>query len=220
MKSALLLILSTILTSCAGYKVVNDKNPYKEWGILSISIPMFINRSSIVGVSPHLTESIKRVLEEETSLKVYAGNDGKSDAVLVGIIDSANQYRELYKTTTSKYISGNLEDSIGEREPFYIPTQQKYNLNITLVLVRRPRTEDMKIIESELLKHLYVGGKFIFNKRIDLSGSYSREIKSTTNPDHGGIVGFTNAQGNLQRSYKSLGDAAARIFREEILNVF
>lgn len=181
---------------------------------------MFINRSSISGASPVLTRAIKDVLERETGLKIYAGNDKNSDAVLVGLIDSRNHIREVFFNTSSKLIDGKLKKSIGSRKEFYLPTSQSYEVSLTLVLVRRPKKEDMALIESKLLPHIYIGKKFIFKKRILLSSRFSRELKSNLTPDDGGVVSFTNRQGAFKKSLGELGVKAASIFREEVLNVF
>ena len=214
------LSLLFFLFSCSGYRVVSEKNPYKDRGIFSVSVPMFINRSSISGASPIFTSTIKNVLERETDLKIYAGNNKDSDAVLVGLIDSETHLSKLYQAGSSKFIEGELKESIGSRQEFYIPTDQNYRLTLTLVLVRRPKKEDMALIQSELLSQLYIGEKFLFRKTILLDGSFSRELRPNLTSDDGGVVSFSARQGAFKKSLKSLGDVAARVFREEILNVF
>lgn len=207
------------LSSCAGYNIKYESNPFLEYNISSVTVPMFLNRTVLPGISGSVTTQIKRVLHQDTSLKIYSGNDKRADAVLVGILDSADNRSEVIISNGSVFTDGSLEKSIGSRNQFYISNANRYGLTLKLVLIKKPTKQDMILLQSSLGEFLS-GPKVVFHKTFSLTGSFSRVVKSTEDSDSAGIVNFTTNKEVFRKSIDQMARSAAGRFQEEILYAF
>ena len=87
------ILLILLCSSCAGYRFQDKENPFKQYGIRSLSIPMFFNQSSHSNISGMFTKEIYKMISEFDNLKVYGGGSS-GDAVLIGIIESSGKIIE------------------------------------------------------------------------------------------------------------------------------
>ncbi len=75
------------LASCAGYRFQEKNNPFAQYGVKSISVPMFYNHSLFPNISAPMTKEVYQMLSSFSGLKLSSGHE-EADAVLVGIITS------------------------------------------------------------------------------------------------------------------------------------
>ncbi len=73
--------------SCAGYQFKSKDNPFAQYGIKKIYVPMFYNHTNVPQVSASFTKEITRTLLEFKKLRIV-DNPKSADAVLVGIVES------------------------------------------------------------------------------------------------------------------------------------
>jgi len=91
----------SLLSSCAGYHFNTNNNPLIGYDIKTISVPMFVNRSTFPNLAGPMTKEIILALNDYSGLKVFSGNNDSADAVLIGIIESNDHFNEAVKTTQS-----------------------------------------------------------------------------------------------------------------------
>ncbi len=207
--------------SCSGYRFKKKSNPFSSYGIRSVSIPMFLNRTSLPNVSGPLTKEIVLVLSRFPQLKIEVG-DGKTDAVLLGIINSDKNFRGTL-STEGRIFSNNdesIKNSLEGRGSFYIPQKSKIELSLNLILIKNPNKEIIEVAQSELGPLLQPNSKIIFNEMIVLSDSFSRIVFGNANPDQGAVVNFTQNNAKINRSIENMAEVAAQNFKDLILDVF
>ncbi|PJB52476.1 MAG: hypothetical protein CO099_12370 [Bdellovibrio sp. CG_4_9_14_3_um_filter_39_7] len=216
----LILSLALFCISCAGYRFRHHENPFSDYDIQSISIPMFVNESSLANVSAPLTREFTQVLSAYPKLKIYPGESRRGDAMLIGIIRSKPRLSELNKTTSTVFTDSQLKSSIGNRQEFYVPRTTTYQLTLQIVLIKDPTFEEMKLISNPLSQQIQKHPKIVFNQTITLDGSYDRVVKETENSDDEGLTNSTKSKANFERSVQELAKTGALKFKEVILNVF
>lgn len=216
----LLLILSLFLSSCAGYQYEYQDNPFASYDVKSVSIPAFLNKSLIPNISAKMTSSISEVISQNTTLKIYSGNHDDSDATLIGIITSSTRRNDFFKTTKTTLIDKGAAASIGSRREFYLPSETTFDINLYLILIKKPTKSDFALIKKDFLPYLNQHPKVIFTKSIDLTHTYSRVLNSNVGPDDGGVVNATKNREILNKSVESMASSAATNFRETVLNAF
>lgn len=218
----LLMIFALLLTlgSCAGYRVTKEKNPFRLYGVESLAVPIFINRTSLPTVSGLMTKEIRLMLSQFPALKLSSSEDQLSDAVLVGIVESPQYLRETVPTEGTRFISDEQSQSIGSRPSFYLPVVGRVNVDVTFVLIKRPTKEELDLLDSEFLPYLAKHPKVVFTERITLTRSFSRSIESNLGPDDGGVVNATRNRKILDRQFESLAQDAALQFKQVVLNAF
>ena len=219
-KFIFILLWIPFLFSCSGYKVKGESNPFLEYDITSVSVPVFLNKTILPGVSGPITTQIKKVLHRDTKLIIYSGENEKADAILVGILESAKNRSVVFKTTSEVFTEGELEKSIGGRNKFYLPSTNEYKMQLKLVLIKKPTEPELKLLNSKMSGVMNINPKIIFQKSFNLHGSLSRIVKPTITSDHGGIVNFTTNQEIYRNSIKQMALNVAARFREEILYAF
>jgi hypothetical protein len=209
-----------LLSSCAGYNFHYQSNPFKSYGINSISVPAFLNKSLVPNISAVMTEQISGVISRETTLKLYNGNSSKSDATLVGIISSSTKRSEFFRTDTTTLIDESFSSELSGRRDFYAPSVTSYSVTLDLVLIKSPSKEDMTLINSDFKKYLDNHPRVVFTKSINLTGSFTRVIAPSDSPDDGGAVNSTKNREVFNKSVESLATSASSSFRETVLNAF
>ena len=209
------------LTSCAGYRVRKVENPFKIYGVESLAVPMFINRSAFPLVAGQMTQEIRLMLNQFPDLKLLSGEGGdRADAVLVGIIDSPKSLRDAIKTTGTTFTTGDLKESIGDRPAFNLPTRGEIRLSVTYVLIKRPSQEDLELLESEMRPYLINHPKVLFTEVMSLDSSFSRAIESNLGPDDGGVVNATRNKKLIELKIKQMAQSASLQFERVVLNAF
>ncbi|GAB4020598.1 MAG: hypothetical protein Fur0010_23260 [Bdellovibrio sp.] len=206
--------------SCAGYRLRQHQNPFGDYEVTSISVPMFINQSSIPNISQSLTREFTHLLSSYPKLKVYPGEGKKTDAVLIGIIRSESRHAALFETSSTVFVDDQLKSSIGNRQEFYVPRTSTYKVELQIVLIKDPTREEKKIIENPLSKQIVKHPKILINQTFVLSGSFDRVVKETVTNDDEGLTNQTKSKANFERSLNELAKSGALQFKETVLNVF
>src|SRR5690606_11761986 len=154
------------LISCAGYKLTNRANPFVQYGIKSISVPMFYNHSPYSDVSAMFTQKIYHLLSEFDGLKVVSGK-GNTDAVLVGIIGNASKLNES-RTSDDLRIARSISPSTldGKRGEFYIPSNTTNHLDIQFIVIKNPTEAELEILNTPFGKNIKATSKIIFNEKV------------------------------------------------------
>tara|TARA_R110002072_G_scaffold1989_2_gene16321 strand:- start:45883 stop:46539 length:657 start_codon:yes stop_codon:yes gene_type:complete len=216
----LYIALLIFITSCSGYQVVKNQNPFEDEGIRSITVPMFVNRSSLSHVSGPFTQEIIKVLKSINGLRVYSGEVEKADAILIGVIDSAGKRSEIFKTGTTIFTEGELEKSIGNRAQFYVPSNNSVKLTVQYFLIKDPTYFDKKLVKSEIGKFLKNHPKIVFNSTIGASGTFTREIESTELIDGPGITNFSRTKNSYELAIRSMARSSAQSLKQTVIYVF
>ena len=207
--------------SCSGYQYQRGRNPFARDGIESLSIPLFINHSIIPGIAGPVTREIFLLLSHFPDLKVHQGEEKTADGVLLGIISSDNLTHNVFNPSQFQFIeSREMLQSIGRRNPFFIPTKVNYGLTLRLVLIKRPSKMDMAFFKTKLSTLTPKHPAVIFDRPLKFENSYTQTIDDNMALDRGGGVNFTKNKGNFNKSVQQLAKAAAENFKQEILDVF
>lgn len=218
-----IILIIAILTGCSGYKLRSKKNPFSQYGISSLSIPMFHNFSNLPNASAIFTKEIFNSMLDYRELTVRSGFQG-TDAVLVGIIESGAKKKNTIITDSQKEVSNIYgEDFIGEgREDLILPTSNRMRLNLRVVIIKHPTKEELDFLKTSIAKDA-MGSKIIFNETIALNGRYNlREILGENDAEtrrNIQVLGTQN-RGVQQESLKSLAQKAASSFEDMILYAF
>lgn len=210
-----------VLTSCSNYRLLYRKNPLGMYGINSVSIPMFFNKSNIPNTAPIFTREFYKYLSSFQNLKIYSGINPKADAVLLGIIDSPKSIRDTISVTDTKFTSTVVEETdIGVRRDFFTPTQNQVNLVLRLVLIKNPTSNDIKAFQGNLPKGKVVHPKVIFNEEITLQTAFDRELRAFSTEQKEGVTNFTNNQGNLRKLVENMAVQGRDYFKDLIIYAF
>lgn len=219
LKSALFLC-TIFLASCAGYHFNTNNNPLIGFDIKSVSVPVFINRSTIPNLSTYMSKEIILAMTDYSGLKVYGGDRDDTDAVLIGILESKDQYLETFKPSEYQFTDSTLKSSIGNRAPFYYSTKTTYNFTLRVILIKRPTKQEIELLTSELGAHIKVHPKVVLNETLSVSGDFTRAASSNTGNTSGGSVNFTKNQGLLRKSLQDIAIDTATNFKQVVLNAF
>lgn len=218
--SLLTLCFLSIFCGCAGYHFNTNNNPLIGYDIRSLSVPMFVNRSNVSGISPLMTKEIILALNEYSGLKVVAGNDANADAVLLGIIESDDLTNQTFKTTENLFTNKNYKQAIGNREGFYFPVKTSYNFTLRVIFIKRPSAQELELLTSELGKNIIAHPKVVLQESIDVSGSFSRAVSDSLTATSGGETNFVKNKGLLNKSLQDVSVQAALTFKQVVLNAF
>lgn len=222
--SIYLLLCSAMLclTSCAGYHFNTNNNPLIGYDIRSIAVPMFINRSVIPELAAPLTREITFALNDYSGITVFSGDSDKADAVLLGIIDSRDSYNSVVKTSQNLFTDNDakINQSIGQRSPFYYPVQTSYDFTLLLILIKRPSKEELDLLTTDFAKYMKVNPKIVLMDTINVSGSFSRVIGDTTTINGPGTTNFVKNKGIFEKSIQESASNAAKTFKQVVLNAF
>lgn len=213
------LIAAMTLSGCAGYHFNTSNNPLIGYDIKTISVPMFINRSVIPQLAAPMTREITLALNEYSGLKVMS-NSEESDAVLIGIIESSDHYNTVVKTSQTLFTEGDVQKSIGNRTSFYYPVQTSYQLQLRLILIKRPSKEEIELMTSELGPKVLAHPKVVLQDTIPVSGQFSRVAAPNNSINSAGEVNFVKNKGIFEKSLQDSCYQAAQTFKQVVLNAF
>ncbi len=217
--SWMVLVFSTLLMGmgCSGYRYAQTANPLQQYGVDSLSVPMFYNLSSIPEVSSSFTRETYKLLSGFQGLKLRSGWSAKTDAVLIGIVRSDEKMSDTLKPQNLRVAQGVAEKKIGtERPEFYIPGSTNTRLALQVVVVKRPTPEELSLLQSELGPQLPAQGKILFNETFPLESAFYREV---FDEEATSVVGTQNA-GALRRAKDNMAIRAAEQIRDMILYAF
>ena len=217
---SLYFLFLTLLLSCSGYRVKNNENPLAIYGIKTLAIPVFVNHSSLSKVSGPLTSEIKALMMSYMDLKVQSEYRNSTDAILLGIVESPKKKADTVKAIGSKFTTGDIEATIGERSEFFIPQRNEVKLNLRLILIKSPSAQDLELAQGKLGKYMDNHPRVIFSENLDVTAAFSREIAGNLSPDNGGVVNFSKNKKAMNVAIRSAAKAVALNFKEVVLDAF
>lgn len=156
-------------------------------------------------------------------LNIYSG-DEPTDAVLVGIIDSADKRKRTITPESPKEVQNIYgEEIIGDRrEEFLLPTSNVMRLALRIVIIKHPSKEELEFLKNSMAKDAK-SSKIIFNETISLVDKYNlREVRSDDVAEtrrNIQVLGTQN-KGVQRESLKSIAKKAASTFEDMILYAF
>lgn len=214
--------MALILSSCAGYHFNTNNNPLIGYDIHSVAVPMFINRSVLPDLSGPMTREITLALSDYSGLKVLSGNNENADAILIGIIDSQDHYNDVVRTTQNLFTGTeqSIKSSIGNRSDFYYPVETSYALSLRVILIKRPSTEELELVNSDLGALIKTNPKVVLIDTLNLTGTFSRVAGETASNSSVGKTNFVKNKGIFEKSLHETALRAAESFKQVVLNAF
>lgn len=212
----IILILSLFISSCSGYRFQKKTNPFSQYGIRSISVPMFYNHSSFNNVSGMFTKEIFSTLTEFKDLRITSGRSA-SDAVLIGIVESDLKHKESTRTKASKSVKNTYgNEVIGEkREDFFIASVNEIRVSLRIIVIKHPTREEIEFLQTEMGQNA-LNSRIIFNERISIAESYNlKELQGEATK----VLGAQN-RGLKKATLDNLAKSAAGNFKDMILYAF
>lgn len=211
------LLLFVFILGCSGYRYGHPDNPLSQYGINSLSVPMFYNYSNLASVGPDFTQQTYRQLMSFSGLKLTSGYSNKTDAVLLGIIRSPEKLTETLRTGSIRVAKSIAAKAIGDkRQAFYIPGNTGILLYLQVVLIRKPTEEELSLFHTELSPQIPLSSRVILNEMIPISESYVREIMD----GEGTQVIATQNSGIQRKKIQTMAENAAETIRDLILYAF
>jgi hypothetical protein len=214
------LLSLTLLTSCAGYHVKHKRNPWKEYGVRHVTIPLFVNKTVFPGLNTVVTRRLAEDLGSFSQLQVSTGENTNADSILIGIIRGEKEYNRALITTERQFLGDEYQTSLGDRRGIYTPRQQAYSVTVELILIKNPSTFERKLIASDVGKYIRNNPKVIFSRSLGVSQAITRKLWKRDSTDLGGVVNSTQNDGVIRRSYQSVAQEISRQFQELILYAF
>lgn len=207
----------SFLMSCAGYKAVDRGNPLSQYGIKTVSVPMFLNQSTLAAVSGKFTSEFINLMSSYPGLVVETGFNNNSDAVLIGVVESNKYYAQTVTNAQQRVASSAAQNNVGSnRNDFYIPATTNVNLRVRLMLLKKPTEEELALLRSKYASKLRGNTKIIFNEVISVSETFNREVFDKEE----GQINFTQNYGILNKSIEKMARKAAMNFEESVLYAF
>lgn len=222
MKKVFFFFVFLCLNSCAGYHFKSNKNPLAQFGIHSISVPMFLNQSAIPDVSGPFAKEVRLLLQRFPGLKVWAGDCSGADACLLGIVKSPKGLVETVIPTQFDISTKMAKGATLPRADYFIPITSNIKLNLHLVLVKAPSEAEVDLFNSSLGDEIQLHPKMVFNKIIPVEWGFNREVfdrDPKINSD-GVVVNMTQNVGSQGRTVKQMAKIAAISFKELVLDAF
>lgn len=211
------LLLIFLLAGCSGYRFTQQENPLSQYGIQSLSVPMFYNYSNLPDVSADFTRETYSLLMGFSGLKLRSGYDTKSDAILIGIIKSPEKYAETVRRGSSRVADTITPKAVGDkRQKFSIPGTTSLNMSLQIIVIKKPTEEELALLKSGIGDQVKLTSRVIFNEMIPLNIAYTREYL-----DEAGVQVVSTQNAGVQRkSLESLSRQAAISVRDMILYAF
>lgn len=210
-------IFLLILCGCSGYRFSQQENPLAQYGIRTLSVPMFYNYSNLTEVHTDFTRETYQLLTTFSGLKLETGYNRNSDAVLIGIIKTPEKLADTIRASNLRLAQEKAENAIGEtRDNFYIPGTSDVHLFLHVVLIKKPTEEEISLLKSGIGDQIKSNSKILFNEIIPLHIQYTREVLD----DRGVEVVATQNYGVQRKILKNLAEQAAVSVRDMILYAF
>lgn len=206
-----------LLFSCSGYRFTQQENPLAQYGIQSLSVPMFYNYSNLPDVSADFTREMYTLLMGFPGLKLRSGYHPDSDAVFIGILKSPEKLAETVRRGESRVADEIVPNAVGtERRELSIPSVSTMNLALHVIVIKKPTEEELALLRSGIGDKVKLTSRVIFNEMIPLSSQFTREYLDDAGVQ---VVGTQNA-GVQRKTLQSMGRQAAISVRDMILYAF
>src|SRR3989338_9617244 len=138
------------LLYCTGYRLSDRSNPFKQYGIKTLHIPLFYNHSNLPNLSGDFTQEVYTLLSEFKDLRLV-NSPKRADAVLVGIIRSADSLKDTRLNKSYRTAKNTAPEAVGtDRRNFTIPASTQLRLGLHVVIIKNPTEAEIKILQSEL----------------------------------------------------------------------
>ncbi len=202
--------------SCAGYRFQKKSNPFAQYSIRSISVPMFYNHSNFSNVSGVFTKEVFQTLLEFKDLQLKTAGE-PSDAVLVGIIYSPKNKADSVTPVSSKKVKNAFgEDSIGpNRQDFVVSSVNQIKLRLKVIVIKHPTQEEIEFLQKNIGQNA-ISSKIIFNDEISLTANYQlKELRGEATK-----VIATQNRGVEKQRLNDMAKQAATGFKDMILYAF
>lgn len=220
----LLFLLALFLVfSCAGYHFNMGQNPLISYGIRSIAVPNFINRTNLPNLGAMMTKELVLALNDFSGLKVYGGDNESADAVLVGILESNNLINETVKTSESLFTDNapEIKKSIGNRASFSYPSKSRYEFRLKYILIKRPTKRELDFFTSDIKEGIeLLHPKIVLQDYLPIAGSFDRVVKDSQTSTSAGAVNFVKNNGIMTKSLEGVCKDTALNFKNVVLNAF
>lgn len=205
-----------VIAGCSGYRFSQQENPLSQYGIQSLSVPMFYNYSNLSEVHTDFTRETYRLLTGFSGLKLVNGYNKNSDAVLIGILKSPEKIAETVRASNLRVAQEKAKVAVGGRENFYIPGTSDVSVFLHVIVIKKPTEEEIALLKSGIGDQVKSTSKIIFNELIPLRIQYTREVLD----GEGTEVIATQNLGVQRKSLKNLAEIAAINVRDMILYAF
>lgn len=211
------LLAFLLLAGCSGYRFTQQENPLSQYGIQSLSVPMFYNYSNLPDVSSAFTRETYMLLTGFSGLRLRSGYSPNSDAVLIGIIKSPEKLSDTLKRGSSRVANEATPNAIGgKRQKFSVPGTTIMTLSLHVIVIKKPTEEEMALLKSGIGDQVKLTSKVIFNEVIPLNAQFTREYLD----DAGVQVVATQNAGVQRKTLETLSKQAAISVRDMILYAF
>ncbi len=205
-----------VITGCSGYRFSQQENPLSQYGIQSLSVPMFYNYSNLSEVHTDFTRETYRLLTGFSGLKLNNGYNKNSDAVLIGILKSPEKIAETIRASNLRVAEEKAKNAVAGRENFYIPGTSDVSVYLHVIVIKKPTEEEIALLKSGIGDQVKSTSRIIFNELIPLRIQYTREVLD----NEGTQVLATQNLGVQRKSLKTLAENAAINVRDMILYAF
>jgi hypothetical protein len=211
------LLLLFVISGCSGYRFSQQENPLSQYGIQSLSVPMFYNYSNLSEIHADFTRETYRLLTGFSGLKLVNGYSNNTDAVLIGILKSPEKLMETLQPANPRVAQEKAGAAIGNRrQNFPIPGTTNVQVYLHVIVIKKPTQEELALLKSGIGDQVKSTSKIIFNEIIPLRLQYTREVLD----DPGVQVVGTQNFGVQRKTLKSLAEQAANNVRDMILYAF
>lgn len=211
------------LMGCSGYRFTQQENPLAQYGIQTLSIPMFYNYSNLPDVSGDFTRETYLLLTGFSGLKIISGYDKNSDAVLIGILKTPEKVTDTLRPTNltvAKNRAKNAIESRGSRgrprDDFYIPGSTNVSMYLQVILIKKPSEEELALLKSGIGDKINFNSKIMLNELLPVQSGYAHEVLDNQGVD---VIGTQNA-GVQRKTLKNMAEQAAISVRDMILYAF
>jgi hypothetical protein len=212
-----LILFSLFILGCSGYRFTQQDNPLSQYGIHSLSVPMFYNYSNLPDVSADFTREVYRLLTGFSGLKIRSGYSDSTDAVMIGIIKSPEKMVDTIKPAGISQAQGKTPLSVGAKRPnFNVPGASLITLMVQVIVIKHPTEEELALLKSGIGDQIIMKSKVILNETIPIQASMSREFLD----DSGTQVMATQNLGVQRKTITSMSVQAAASIRDLIIYAF
>lgn len=211
------LLILLVLFGCSGYRFSQQENPLSQYGIHSLSVPMFYNYSNLSEIQGDFTRETYRLLTGFSGLKLVSGYQSNTDAVLVGIIKTPEKVADTLRPLNLRVAQDKVPNATGtKRQRFYIPGTSDVQLFLQVIVIKKPTEEELALLKSGIGDKLTANSRIIFNEYLPLRTQYTREVID----NEGTQVIATQNAGAQRKTLKNLAEQAAINVRDMILYAF
>lgn len=220
------LILILITISCSGYRYTQQDNPLTQYGINSLSIPMFHNYSNQPNVSGRFTRETYRLLTGFSGLKLSSGFNPNADALLIGIIKSPEKVSETLNAGSPRVAQDRSSKALESARPgvtrpkFSIPGTTEALLFVQVIVIKKPTEEELALLKSGIGDVVKLTSRVIFNETLPIRAQYTREIFDNNDVTDAISVTATQNEGVRRKTLDAMAEQTALNIRDMILYAF